>query len=694
MASKPGKILNRLRNVGIIAHIDAGKTTVTERVLYYAGVTHKMGEVHDGAAVMDYLPQEQAKGITITSAATTVSWKDHQVNIIDTPGHVDFTIEVERSLRVLDGAVVVFCGVAGVQPQSETVWRQATRYGVPRIAIINKLDRIGASFERAVHSIRRVLGANAVPVQLPIGEEGNFTGAVDLVRNRALIYDTDELGASYRETEIPQELEESCRAAREALLEAACDVDDTLMEKYLTGEELEEKEIVAALRSGTIAGKLMPVLCGSALRNRCIQPLLDAVVDYLPSPIDLPPVEGINPLTGGRVQRSPEFSEPFCALAFKVVSTPETRLTYLRVYSGSIEKGAIALNATNEAKERVARIFRMHADRRERQDVMRAGDIVTVAGLKQCSTGDTLCHPDHPIQLENIDRPVPVISMAIEPRTVGDLDRLQEALKKLTADDPTFIFKLEEETGQNVISGMGELHLEIIVDRLKQLFNVEVKTGKPQVVYRETIAAAADGWGEFNKEIAGKQHYARVRVSLTPLERAGGFRVVNRAPVEDIPETYAAAALEGIRDSAQSGQIMGYPMTDIKAALAEGELKENDASALAFKVAAGKALDAAFREASPLLLEPVMRISLEVPEDATGEVIRDLMSRGGKIEGMAQGDDDALAGDRQLKLVEAYATLSDLFNYSTTFRSLTQGRGSYTMEFHRFDESGRKTNTS
>jgi elongation factor G len=489
-------------------------------------------------------------------------------------------------------------------------------------------------------------------------------------------------------------MEESCQAARETLLEAVCDIDDSLMEKYLAGEELGEKEIVAALRSGTLSGKLVPVLCGSALRNRCIQPLLDAVVDYLPAPPDLPPVEGINPLTGDKEQRAPEFSEPFCALAFKVVSTPETRLTYLRVYSGSIEKGAITINATNDARERVARIFRMHADRRERQDSMRAGDIVTVAGLKLCSTGDTLCHPDHPLQLERIDRPVPVISMAIEPRTVGDLDRLQEALKKLTADDPTFIFKLEEETGQNVISGMGELHLEIIVDRLKQLFNVEVKTGKPQVVYRETISAPAEGWGEFDKEIAGKQHHARVRVSLAPLERSGGFKAVNRAPVEEIPEAYVEAALEGMRDSAQSGHIMGYPMTDIEATLAGGELKENDASELAFKVAAGLALDAAFRAAAPLLLEPVMRISLEVPEDATGEVIRDLMARGGKIEGMAQGDDDAQIGDRQLKLVEAYAPLSDLFNYSTAFRSLTQGCGSYTMEFHRFDESGRKVNNS
>ena len=692
MASKPGKALTRLRNVGIIAHIDAGKTTVTERVLYYAGVTHKMGEVHDGAAVMDYLPQEQAKGITITSAATTVTWNDHQVNIIDTPGHVDFTIEVERSLRVLGGAVVVFCGVAGVQPQSETVWRQATRYGVPRIALINKMDRIGASFERAVKSIRRVLGANAVPVQLPVGEEADFVGAVDLVRNKALIYDTDELGASYREAEIPEELREECREARERLLEALCDIDDSLMEKYLAGEELEEKEIITALRTGTISGTLVPVLCGSALRNRCIQPLLDAVVDYLPSPRDLPPVEGVNPLTSKTEQRTSEFTEPFSALAFKVVSTPETRLTYLRVYSGTMEKGAISLNATNEAKERIARIFRMHADRRERQDVMRAGDIVTVAGLKHCSTGDTLCHPDHPIQLENIDRPEPVISMAIEPKTVGDLERLQEALKKLTADDPTFIFKFEEETGQNVISGMGELHLEIIVDRLKQLFHVEVKTGKPQVVYRETISATAEAWGEFDREIAGRQHFARVRVSLAPLKRNSGFRATNKVAAAEIPETFAAAALEGLDSSSRTGLIMGYPMTDIAATLAGGEFRENDASELAFKVAAGQALDAAFREASPLLLEPVMRVSLAVPEDATGEVIRDLMSRGGKIEGMAQGDDDALAGNRQLKLVEAFAPLSDLFSYSTTFRSLTQGRGSYTMEFHRFDESGRKTN--
>ncbi len=693
MASKPGKTLTRLRNVGIIAHIDAGKTTVTERVLYYAGVTHKMGEVHDGAAVMDYMPQEQAKGITITSAATTVSWNDQQVNIIDTPGHVDFTIEVERSLRVLDGAVVVFCGVAGVQPQSETVWRQATRYRVPRIAFINKLDRIGASFERAVTSIRRVLGANAVPVQLPVGEEGDFIGAVDLVRGKALIYDTDELGASHSEVEIPEGLRESCREARERLLEALCDVDDALMEKYLAGEDLEEKEIVAALRSGTISGKLVPVLCGSALRNRCIQPLLDAVVDYLPSPLDLPPVRGINPLTGETETRSSEFSEPFSALAFKVVSTPETRLTYLRVYSGKMEKGAISLNATNDARERVARIFRMHADRRERQDVMRAGDIVTVAGLKFCSTGDTLCHPDHPIQLENIDRPEPVISMAIEPKTVGDLDRLQEALKKLTADDPTFLYKLEEETGQNVISGVGELHLEIIVDRLKQLFNVAVKTGKPQVVYRETVSGTAEAWGEFDKEIAGRQHYARLRVSLAPLERNSGFRALNEAPAEEVPQAFAEAALQGLRDSSRSGLIMGYPMTDIAATLVGGILRENDASELACKVAAGQALDAAFREATPLLLAPMMRVSLAVPEDATGEVIRDLMARGGKIEGMSQGDDDALAGDRRLKLVEAFAPLSNLFNYSTSFRSLTQGRGSYTMEFHRFDDSGRKATT-
>jgi len=692
MASNAGKILTRLRNVGIIAHIDAGKTTVTERVLYYAGVTHKMGEVHDGAAVMDYLPQEQAKGITITSAATTVSWNDHQVNIIDTPGHVDFTIEVERSLRVLGGAVVVFCGVAGVQPQSETVWRQATRYGVPRIALINKMDRIGASFRRAVKSIRRVLGANAIPVQLPVGEEAEFIGAVDLVRNRALIYDTDELGASYREAEIPEEMRQACDEAREAMLEAVCDVDDTLMEKYLSGEPLDEKEIIAALRKGTIAGSLVPVLCGSALRNRCIQPLLDAVVDYLPSPIDLPPVSGTNPLTGATEQRAPEFAEPFSALAFKVVSTPETRLTYLRVYSGKIEKGAMALNATNESKERIARIFRMHADRRERQDVMRAGDIVTVAGLKLCSTGDTLCDPEHPIQLENIDRPEPVISMAIEPRTVGDLDRLQEALKKLTADDPTFIFKLEEETGQNVISGMGELHLEIIVDRLKQLFNVEVKTGKPQVVYRETIAASAVGTGEFDKEIAGQKHFARVKVSLAPRERGTGFRAVCKVGSDEIPDTYAAAVLEGLKDSSRTGLIMGYPMTDIEATLTGGEFRESEATELAWKVAAGQALDAAFRKASPLLLEPVMRVSLAVPDDATGEVIRDLMARGGKIEGMAQGDDDLLAGDRQLKLVEGFAPLSDLFSYSTTFRSLTQGRGSYTMEFHRFDESGRKNN--
>jgi elongation factor G len=662
-----------------MAHIDAGKTTTTERILYYTGVTYKIGEVHDGTAVMDWMVQEQERGITITSAATTCFWRDHGINIIDTPGHVDFTIEVERSLRVLDGAVAVFDAVAGVEPQSETVWRQANKYQVPRIAFMNKMDRVGADFFMSVKTMVDRLGANPVPIQLPIGAEEKFRGSVDLVRMRGIYYDDETLGARYVEDAIPDGLMSQAREYREKMIEALSDIDEGIMEKFLGGEDVSEQEIRAALRKGTVDLKLTPVLCGSAFKNKGVQLLLDSIVDYLPSPLDVPPVVGINPQDGSEMVKKVSDAEPFSALAFKVMTDPFVgQLTFIRVYSGVLSAGSYVYNSTKDVKERVGRLLRMHANKREEIKEVAAGDIAAAVGLKSTLTGDTLCDEKNPVILESIEFPEPVISVAIEPKTKADQERLSQSLAKLAQEDPSFRVSFNEETGQTIISGMGELHLEIIVDRLVREFKVGANVGKPQVAYRETIKAASKAEGKFIRQSGGRGQYGHVYINLEPLNPGTGFEFANKIVGGTIPREYIPAVEKGIKEAMDSGVLAGYPVVDVKATLYDGSYHEVDSSEMAFKIAGSMAFKDGVKKAKPVLLEPVMSVEVVTPEEYMGDVMGDLNSRRGKIQSMEK------RGNAQI--IRAEVPLSEMFGYATDLRSKTQGRATYTMQFSRYED--------
>ncbi|MEW6228648.1 MAG: elongation factor G [Bacillota bacterium] len=670
--------LDKTRNIGIMAHIDAGKTTTTERILFYTGRVHRMGEVDDGAATMDWMVQEQERGITITAAATTCYWKDHRINIIDTPGHVDFTMEVERSLRVLDGAIAVLCAVGGVEPQSETVWRQADRYKVPRIVFVNKMDRVGADFPRAVKMIHERLGANGVPIQIPIGVEDSFRGVVDLLAQKAVIY-LDDLGTEREETDIPPELEEEAERYREELIEAISDTDDNIMAKYINGDDITTDELKQALRRATLDGKIVPVLCGAAFRNKGVQLLLDAVVDYLPAPDDLPPVEGVNPGTGQEEERMSSDEEPFSALAFKITTDPYVgKLTYFRVYSGVVRAGTYVYNATKEKKERLARILLMHANHREDVAEARAGDIVAAVGFKEVATGDTLCDEEKPIILEAIEFPEPVISVAVEPKTKADEDKLSAALARLADEDPTFHVRQDPDTGQTIISGMGELHLEIIIDRLIREFKVEANVGKPQVAYRETIKSTVDSEGKFIRQTGGRGQYGHVWIALSPRPAGEGFEFEDRTTGGVVPKEFVPAVEAGVREAMESGVLAGYPMVDIKATLFDGSFHEVDSSEMAFKIAASMAFRDGARRADPVLLEPLMRVEAVVPEEFTGDVIADIGARRGRVQGMER------RGPSQI--IRAHVPLAEMFGYATDLRSLTQGRGTYVMHFMRYEE--------
>jgi elongation factor G len=672
--------IDKVRNIGIMAHIDAGKTTTTERILFYAGRIHKMGEVHEGAATMDWMVQEKERGITITSAATTANWRDHAINIIDTPGHVDFTVEVERSLRVLDGAVAVFDSVAGVEPQSETVWRQADRYGVPRIAFINKMDRIGADFYGSLDSIRTRLGARAVPIQLPIGSESNFIGYVDLLSREAIVY-TDDLGTKNTESlEIPAGMQDLIAKYRHELVEAVADFDDNVMHKYLEEQEIGEEEIRAGLRRGTVAGILVPVLCGAALRNRGVQPILDAVVDYLPSPADVPAVEGKDPKTGELRVREHDDDEPFSALAFKIQMDPQGvgKLTFFRVYSGHLKSGSSVLNASTGRRERIGRILRMHAIRREDVDDVFTGDIAAAVGLKQTTTGDTLCDEAHPILLESITFPEPVISVAIEPKTKVDQEKLGMALQRLSEEDPTFKVHTDDETGQTIIEGMGELHLEIIIDRLLREFRVDANQGKPQVAYKEAIKRAAHGVGRFIRQTGGKGQFGHAEVDVKPGERGSGFIFEDKITQGRIPREYIPAIEKGIREALQSGVAAGYPVVDITVTLVDGSYHPVDSSEMAFHVAGSMAVKDGMQKAQPYLLEPIMKVDVVMPEEYLGDVMGDLASRRGHILGME--------GRGTSQNVKANVPLAEMFGYATELRSMTSGRATYSMEFSHYAE--------
>ena len=669
--------LDKIRNIGIMAHIDAGKTTTTERILYYTGITHRMGEVHEGTAVMDFMEQEQERGITITSAATTCYWKDIRINIIDTPGHVDFTAEVERSLRVLDGAVAVFDAVAGVQPQSETVWRQADKYGVPRIAFVNKMDRVGADFDRCLEMMRTRLGTHPVAIQVPLGKEDDFRGAIDLFDERAIFYQDETLGAEYQTLDIPPEYAAQVKALRDQMVEVICEHDETLLGKYVHGEKIEVEELRASLRRSTIALKLVPVICGSAFKNKGIQPLLDAVVDFLPSPLDVPPVEGLS-LTGKPLQRAGADEEPFAALVFKIMTDPYVgQLAFLRVYSGFLNSGSQVLNATRDRKERVGRLLKMHADKREDIEAVYAGDIAAAVGLKNVSTGDTVCDPGAPIILESIEFPNPVISVAVEPRTKADQEKLGLALGKLAQEDPTFKVHTDPDTGQTIISGMGELHLEIIVDRMMREFNVGAHVGKPQVAYRETIRVAVESEGKYIRQTGGHGQYGHVELRVEPREPGSGFEFVNKIVGGSIPREYFNPIEAGIREAMEGGVLAGFEMVDIGVTLLDGSYHEVDSSELAFKIAGSMAFKEAARRAKPVLLEPVMSVEVVVPEEYMGDVLADLNSRRGRIESL-----EARSGSQ---IIRAMVPLSEMFGYATEMRSRTQGRATYTMHFARYE---------
>lgn len=670
--------LKNTRNIGIMAHIDAGKTTTTERILFYTGKVHKLGEVHDGAATMDWMVQEQERGITITSAATTCSWKDHRINIIDTPGHVDFTVEVERSLRVLDGAVAVFCSVGGVEPQSETVWRQADKYGVPRIAFINKMDRVGADFYRGINMIKERLGANPVPLQLPIGSEENFNGVIDLIRERAIIY-VDDLGTRSDETEIPEDMKELVAEYREKLLEAVAEYDEELMMKYLDGEEITADEIKKVVRDATLDVKIIPVLCGSAFKNKGVQLLLDSVVDYLPAPIDVPAIKGIVPETDEESERHADDTEPFSALAFKVATDPYVgKLTFFRVYSGSLKSGSYIYNSTTGKKERIGRILLMHANHREEVAEVFTGDIAGAVGLKNTTTGDTLCDESHQIMLESMQFPEPVIDVAIEPKTKADQEKMSLALQKLAEEDPTFRVYTNEETGQTIISGMGELHLEIIIDRLLREFKVDANVGKPQVAYKETIRTGVDAEGKFIRQSGGRGQYGHVKVKIEPLEVGTGFEFINKVVGGTVPKDYIPAVEAGLREALEAGVLAGYPVVDIKATLYDGSYHEVDSSEMAFKIAASMAFKNGAKKGNPVILEPMMKVEVTVPEEYMGDVMGDVSARRGRVEGM---EPRATA-----QVIRGYVPLSEMFGYATDLRSKTQGRGTYVMQFDHYDE--------
>jgi elongation factor G len=662
-----------------MAHIDAGKTTTTERILYYTGVTYKIGEVDEGTAVMDWMVQEQERGITITSAATTCHWKDYRINIIDTPGHVDFTVEVERSLRVLDGAVAVFDSVAGVEPQSETVWRQANKYGVPRIAFMNKMDRVGADFFMSVNSMIERLDANPVPVQIPIGAEDELRGQIDLVRMKAIYFDDETLGANYTEADIPEELLPKAHEYREKIIEALADIDDSIMEQYLDKAEIQSDQIRSALRRGTLEMKLTPVICGSAFRNKGVQLLLDAIVDYLPSPLDIPPVVGKIPRSDSMIVRHVQDTEPFSAIAFKVMTDPFVgQLTFIRVYSGVLNAGSYIYNSTKDVKERVGRLLKMHANKREEVKEVSAGDIAAVVGLKHTLTGDTLCDEKNPIILESIEFPEPVMSVAIEPKTKADQERLSQSLAKLAQEDPSFKVSFNEETGQTIISGMGELHLEIIVDRLLREFKVSANVGRPQVAYKETIRGSAKSEGKFVRQTGGRGQYGHVVIQLEPLEAGKGFEFENKIVGGAVPREYIPAIEKGIREASDRGILAGYPVVDVKALLYDGSYHEVDSSEMAFKIAGSMAFKEAAKNAKPVLLEPIMSIEVVTPEEYMGDVIGDLNSRRGRVQNIERRGN--------VQVIRSQAPLAEMFGYATSLRSKTQGRATYTMQFSHYDE--------
>jgi elongation factor G len=671
--------LARTRNIGIMAHIDAGKTTTTERILYYTGRNYKMGEVHEGAATMDWMVQEQERGITITSAATTCRWRDTWINIIDTPGHVDFTVEVERSLRVLDGAVAVFDAVAGVEPQTETVWRQANKYGVPRICFVNKMDRVGADFGRTVSMIRDRLDALPAVVQLPIGAEGDFVGVIDLLERTALVWE-EGMGEKWSETEIPAHLVDASEEARHQLIDVLSNFDDSIMEKYLAEEKITGDDLRRSLRQATLASRVVPVLCGSAFKNKGVQPMLDAVVDYLPSPLDLPPTVGKKPGKDEPDERNPDDDAPFSALAFKIMSDPYVgKLTYLRVYSGTLRKGGTVLNSTRGKRERIGRLLQMHANHREDKDAIFSGDIMAAVGLKATTTGDTLSDPAHPIVLEALEFPEPVIHVAVEPKTKADQDKLSRALFSLSEEDPTFRVRSDEETGQTVISGMGELHLEVLVDRMLREFSVDANVGKPQVAYRETIRKAVkDVSGRYVRQTGGRGQYGHAVINLEPTGPGGGYEFVDKITGGAIPKEYISAIDTGIQDALTSGVMAGYPTVDVRVTLVDGSYHDVDSSEMAYKIAGSMAVKDAIKRAGPVLLEPIMAVEVVTPEDYMGDVIGDLSSRRGRVEGMEQRGSS--------HVVRAQVPLADMFGYATDLRSRTQGRATYTMQFDAYSE--------
>lgn len=670
--------LENTRNIGIMAHIDAGKTTTTERILFYTGRVHKIGETHDGAATMDWMVQEQERGITITSAATTCQWRGHRINIIDTPGHVDFTVEVERSLRVLDGAVAVFCSVGGVEPQSETVWRQADKYGVPRIAFINKMDRMGADFFRGINMIKERLGANPVALQIPIGSEENFKGVIDLIENQAIIY-TDDLGTQSDKTEIPDDLKEIAAEYREKLIEAVAETDEDLMMKYLEGEELTVDEIKKGIRIACIGVKFIPVLCGSAFKNKGVQPLLDAVVDFMPAPTDVPAIKGFHPDTGDEDKREASDNAPFSALAFKIMADPYVgKLAFFRVYSGVMKSGSYVFNSTKNKKERIGRILQMHANHREEISEVYTGDIAAAVGFKDTGTGDTLCDEKAPIILESMEFPEPVIDVAIEPKTKADQEKMSLALARLSDEDPTFRTYTDAETGQTIISGMGELHLEIIVDRMLREFKVDANVGRPQVAYKETIRSAVKAEGKFVRQSGGRGQYGHVWIELEPLEPGAGFEFVNKIVGGVVPKEYIGPVEAGIKEAMENGILAGYPAIDIRATIYDGSYHDVDSSEMAFKIAGSMAFKNGASKANPVILEPIMRVEVVVPEEYMGDVMGDINSRRGRIEGMeSRGNSQSIRG---------FVPLSEMFGYATDLRSRTQGRGQYTMQFSHYEE--------
>ncbi|RLB11424.1 MAG: elongation factor G [Deltaproteobacteria bacterium] len=674
---KGSAYLKKIRNIGMIAHIDAGKTTVTERILYYTGRVHKIGEVHDGEATMDWMLEEKERGITITSACTTCQWKGHSINIIDTPGHVDFTVEVERALRVLDGAIGIFCAVGGVEPQSETVWHQADRYKVPKIAFVNKMDRIGADFYEVVEQIKKKLGAVPLVLQIPWGSESEFKGVIDLIKEKAIVWDEESLGEKFEEIPVPDEMLDMVEEYRELMFETISEADDEIMEKYLNDEEIDEKTLKKAIRRATIGLKLVPVFCGAALRNKGIQPLLDAIVEYLPSPLDIPPVKGQIPGTDREEERPPDPKAPLAALAFKIAIDGGRKLTYLRIYSGTLRPGDTVYNPRKGVTEKIARLLRMHANKKERIDYSQAGDIVAAIGLKNTTTGDTLCPKDNPILLEPIETEEPVISIAIEPKRVQDHDKLVEVLNKLCEEDPTLKFNIDENTGQIVLSGMGELHLEVVIHRIKREFSLEVNQGKPQVVYRETITKPVQHEEVYEVEIGGQQHFAGIKIELSPAERGAGNKFVDKCENPALTEEILNAIKEGILEAQTSGPVMGYPVIDVQTALLDVKIKDpNDL--MAFKIAASLAFKNAVEKADPILLEPIMRLEVTVPEEFVGDVIAELNTRKGKVEQIEKRG--------PVQVIKGWAPLSKMFGYSTSLRSVSQGRGTFTMQFSHYDK--------